>query len=431
MSVRADQTTSDTKCHVQHLPEEVLEKIFYHTITLESINDNDLVETDVGGSKLVDAVHVTLVCKQWLRPARRVLYKNVVLHSVTRIILFQDTLQNEALGSLVRTIGLGDIFTPSSRKGIRRLLKSMPHLQGLSMDMELSSFFKDYPRWSRMQSLHLSECDSLHQMAQMAIHLRTLTLSGDLSADGDGVTSYDVELPQLKRLVMKDIDLTAMRDFPPTTDLLPSMPNLEILEVQGELEHLEEAATVARLARQFRKSLRTLIMHVEAGGELLLVPDLQEFAHLEYLNFQGTPPSPRPGIVKTLFQPNLTRLDLELREGFNFGQQILRLLAESTFLPHLNRCPQLVYYGHEGPSHKQKKALTKLSMKAYASLMARKHVSPAADLLMPTFRSAAYRTFVCLPSPLLFKTSLERHQQALLEEMLEAGELGDDATSST
>lgn len=422
MSIRPGSPASKGKCHIQNLPAEVLERVFKYLITLSS--SGVIYDKEDSGPESSDAVNVTLVCKQWLRPAQRILYKDILVHKPGRAILLQEALHNPILGTFARTVEFGDIFTSSSRRGVWRMLESMPHIEGLAMDTLLLPIFESHPHWEKINRLQLYDCESFQPFLHMLIHLRSLTLSGIPDDDFIRNKPFTLELPNLETLILEELNLSDLgAGLSPAAEPLPSMPNLQTFDVRGGIYDAVGEALVVRMARQFSKSLRSLSIRADKRGQLLLAPYLHKMTHLEHLTYCGTPPALSQEALKPLFPQQLKRLDIEWHGRLSFGLHFLQMLSSSTFLPNLNRCPRLVYHSSGSESLKRLATLTRLAIDTFFGLMTRNELPTVTDLLITVDKSIVSREVVLLPSPHLFMTSLGVHQQMLLDEMCREGYL--------
>lgn len=410
---------------MQHLPEEVLERIFSYTTSLETIRT--LTEEDALAPDLSTVLHAALVCKHWLSPAQRILYQDITVHKAGRAILLQDTMSNTLLGSYVRSLEFGDAFQRSSCRGIHRLLRSMPHIQSMAMEAQMLPLFENYPRRARVTSLHVSNFEHYHSSMNTLGRLQTLVLSGELSTGFRRHGSSTLDLPNLQVLVLKDLDLSEMPTYRRTwrDDFLPAMPQLRTFEMRECFIDEDESYIVTYVAKKCSKSLQSLLLRGIARINLLLAPCLHDLQNLESLTFCGISLTLDSVVLSTHFPPTLKQIDIEWSGNSQFGIRMLELLSTSTFLPRLNRCPRLVYRGSVMEPVEHWKALVRLSVRTYATLMNRHKMPQSTELLLPWPKSSDphQRDILCLPSPLLYKTSLEPPQQALLDERLNAGEL--------
>lgn len=453
MSLEAQQRPT---CFINNLPEEVLERIFELAVEYPEHWDGRSTST---------ARRLTLVCKAWLRPARRILYSYVSLRYTGQAMLVFSILKEGDLGlaPLVRRLNAHDLFQEGPTMGFSRLVELLPNLEVLSIYARQWRGLRHHPMWSQLRSLQMrgfarddgiefesgstiGEADSdadegvpqeevaqskrLHMTSEdFPAQLEKLAFKGSLDFSSENQRWLGVVLPGVKTFVLDRSDLMFTTiPMSPEVRVLPAMPALTSFEAFNCVRDDISEVRLIKLIRENKDTLENLRLFHHGSGKSLLSPVLmRELKHLHTLDFRGTVPDSNSIDLRVCLPSSLRRLKLHFEGSFEFGMNLLELLSKTRpfFLPNLEEIPSLAYSpsglsgANEVTSNEfepRVKALVRLSASTHTRLLARGNISTP-ELRLPLHYGPS--TIICLPYPADYLSALQSLQRDIMTEFAE------------
>lgn len=411
---------------MDRLPVEVVERIIQ--LASEEVEGWEETEDRPTVSKYA------IVCRQWLEPARRLLYRDVNLWHAAQAMLFYNVVCSGRpdLAQLVRQLCTRDVFNGwEGLRGIRALLDALPKLDDLALFSDHIRTLAAHPHWHKLSRLRISEEGDLQVGtevgSQLPRNLKELDLHASRSLVSQNRTWSGIKLPHLEcfRLVRTSTSVcdAGMDTSPPDGNLLPHMPKLRRFEAVQFCRGPASEELLIKLVKEVASKIEglTIIDHQVDGNLItpMLLPYLKKLQTLEYT---GPVQMFSSRAFRQMFPPSLHFFDIEWQGPIEFGVHLLEALGDKKFLPSLQKCPRLVY-DPEGPRsqpvpHDKARALLKLALRAHESLIDRGISMAGTELRLTDSHHSRSKTLPCLPFPLPWRCSLADPAKQFLHEIL-------------
>lgn len=448
------RASAQPRCLINSLPEEVLERIL-------ELAMNDLDRLDHRDAATMR--NATLVCKLWLRPARRLLFSYAALRYSGQAVLLSRLLdKTPSLRPLVKKLDSHHLWDDGPLTGLSDLLDVMPGLEALAVSMRQCHPLRNHPVWRQLKTLEVlvdddednsdeidgedSELFSLNS-TDFPSALQALTIQGSLRPSQNGSDWSKLSFPNVQSLVLTYSKLWRVQErIPENVQLLPSLPQLRIFKAyQCTLDGPGETL-LCKIVKEKAKSIEHLVLshHAFAGsGRLLLCSELLPFLqNLKVLDFQGAATLPLQNTLRSIFPGSLCRLDLHWYNDIDFGFELLHLLADEAdvFLPKLQALPNLLFEPKcmiadspvaekdGGVTRYQLQELIQLAYRSQISLV-RRGIDRRSRASYPNEYDPLSYNIICLPFPHSFKTSVSLLQRSIMEDLESLGILPVESTT--
>lgn len=353
------------------LPTELWLRVFKHYEEIERTEENGTIHLwDEHWQKLL-----TLICRQWLAPAKQVLYENIAPRDYTQLVFTYASLVhiNPSNGNLVRSFDITDLYLEAEdfTRVQTRLLEMMPNLR------TFRTFTATYGDLSRLQCFKSMENlyiwakddnplypDIKHFFPNMTI----LTLKGSTTQICCGNWANET-LWSVKHLRLictrKTTDLWAEPPDLSQPRLLPRLPFLEKLTMKHweiGLEAPDGGLVGIKLLLEVSATINHLVLHFDPDSPGYQGVWMSKLVTLEKLTCIYERDNSKQKPFGDSLPPNLTELTFQWCERPLLATSLLQKLRNSSYLPKLRACPRLHFENYT--------PLAQVGKRKYAQLLA-------------------------------------------------------------